>query len=483
MSVDQLLDDLRAIVGTDGCRSAPAQLEPYLVEPRGLFRGQALVAVLPRSTQQVAAVVRTCAAAGSPVVAQGGNTGMSGGAVPGGGPRTVVVSTERLTQIRQVDAANYTMTVEAGCVLADVQRAADAAGCLFPLSLGAEGSCRIGGNLSTNAGGVNVLRYGNARELVLGLEVVLPDGRVWNGLRALRKDNTGYALRQLFVGAEGTLGIVTAATLKLFARPAIRETVLLAMSDPATAIALFGRLRRAFGDELSACELLPRICLDLGFRHMAGGRDPFAEPHPWYLLVELGSTRADGLRELLESCLAAATDEGLLRDAVIAETLAQRDALWHLRAIGAGGHQFQEGAIVKHDVSVPVSRVAELIARAEPAVVAAVPGTRVLAFGHVGDGNVHLNLVQPVGADGAAFLRRQRELNRIVHDIVDSLGGSVSAEHGIGLLRREEMARYKAPIELELMQRIKDALDPAGLMNPGKILAPRARTDEPWTPR
>ncbi len=465
-----LIGRLRACVGAAHCLSDDAALEPYLLEPRGLYRGQAQAVVRPGSAREVSAVVAACAAAGVAVVPQGGNTGMCGGGVPLGGPATVVVSTERLTRIREIDADNFTLTAEAGCILASVQQAAQQTGCLFPLSLGAEGSCRIGGNLSTNAGGINVLRYGNARDLVLGLEVVLPDGRVWEGLRPLRKDNTGYALRHLFVGAEGTLGIVTAACLKLFPRPAEQHTAFIAVDDPAAALAVFGRLRRASGDAVSACELLPRLCLDLGFKHMAGGRDPFAQAHPWYLLVELSSGRDGGLRAVLEAALAEAADAGLLRDAAVAQTLAQRQALWRLREIGAGGHQFQEGALVKHDIAVPVSRIPEMIDRGTAAVLAMVPGTRVLPFGHMGDGNLHFNLVQPAGAAPQDFLRRQGELNRIVHDLVHDLGGSISAEHGIGLLKVDEMARYKSDVELDLMRRIKQALDPRGLMNPGKVL-------------
>jgi D-lactate dehydrogenase (cytochrome) len=470
--LNRLIENLRARLGPAHCLVDPAALAPYLVEPRGLFRGQAQAVVRPGSTAEVSTVVALCAEAGVAVVPQGGNTGMCGGGVPSGGPLGVVVSTERLTRVRAVDRDNFTMTVEAGCVLATLQETARGAGLLFPLSLGAEGSCRIGGNLSTNAGGIQVLRYGNARELMLGLEVVLPDGRVWDGLRPLRKDNTGYALRHLFVGAEGTLGVITAACLKLFPLPADVQTALIAVADPAAALEVFVRLRRASADMLSACELLPRLCLDLGFKHLSGGRDPFDAVHPWYLLVEASSLREGGARAHLESVLADAAEECLVRDAVLAQTLAQRRDLWRLREIGAGGHQFQEGAIVKHDISVPVSRVPEMIARGTQAVLAAAPGTRVLPFGHMGDGNLHFNLVQPVGAAPETFLARQSELNRIVHDIVDALGGSISAEHGIGLLKVDEMARYKSPVELDLMRRIKAALDPHGLMNPGKVLPP-----------
>lgn len=468
-----LVDRLRSRLGEAHCLTDPSAIAPYLVEPRGLFQGQALAVVRPASAEAVAEVVRDCAAQRVPIVAQGGNTGMCGGGVPDGGPSTVVVSTERLTRIRRVDSDNLAMTAEAGCILANLQEAARQAGCLFPLSLGAEGSCRIGGNLSTNAGGVNVLRYGNARDLTLGLEVVLPDGRLWRGLRPLRKDNTGYALKHLFIGAEGTLGIITAACLKLFPAPHDVRTAFVALDGPREALQLFNRLRRSAGDVFTACELLPRACLDLGFKHMIGGRDPFDEAHPWYLLLEMSAAREGALEGAMEAALGDAAETQGLRDAVVAQSELQRRSLWRLREIGAGGHQFQEGAIVKHDIAVPLDGIAPMIEEGTHAVEQAVPGTRVLAFGHMGDGNLHFNLVQPVGMDPTDFLRQQGLLNRIVHDIVDRLGGSISAEHGIGMLKIDEMARYKSDVELDLMRRVKHALDPLGLMNPGKVLPAR----------
>ncbi len=463
---------LRAVVGAAHFLQDAERLEPYLVEQRGLFRGNALAVLRPADTAEVAAVVRLCAERGIAVVPQGGNTGACGGGVPQATGPCIVLSTERMTRIRHLDEHNFTVTVEAGCILAHLQDAARAAGCYFPLSLGGEGSCRIGGNLSTNAGGINVLRYGNARELMLGLEVVLPDGRIWDGLRTLRKDNTGYALRHLFVGAEGTLGIITAAALKLFPLPRDFQTALVAVPDPAAALEVFTQLRRASGDAVSACELLPRTAMDIGFKNMPGGRDPLPQVHPWYLLVELSSPRMGGLREVLESTLADAIEQRFARDAVIAESDSQRRELWRLREITAGGHQHQEGGLIKHDIAVPLSRIPEMITRGTAACEAALPGIRVLAFGHMGDGNLHFNLVQPVGADAAGFFAQRARMNRIVHDLVHELDGSISAEHGIGLLKVEEMRRYKAPLELELMQRIKQVLDPAGLMNPGKVLPP-----------
>jgi D-lactate dehydrogenase (cytochrome) len=467
-----LIAALTDIVGAKHCLRDAERVEPYLVEQRGLFRGAALAVVRPADTEEVARVVRACAAAQVPMVPQGGNTGACGGGVPLGGGRAVVISTERLTRVRHIDRDNFTFTVEAGCILADLQKAAAEADCLFPLSLGGEGSCRIGGNLSTNAGGTNVVRYGNARELMLGLEVVLPNGQVWNGLRGLRKDNTGYALKQLFVGAEGTLGIITAAELKLFPLPRERQTAFLAVTDPSAALALFRRLREASDDRLTACELIPRIALDLGFKHLPGSRDPFQQAYAWYLLVELSSSRTGQLRGVLEDVLADAMEDGSVLDGTIADSGEQRKAFWRLREIAAGGHQFQEGGIIKHDVSVPLSQVPAFIHQATEAVTAALPGTRVIAFGHAGDGNIHFNLVQPLGWDKARFFAERERMNRIVHDTVHALNGSISAEHGIGMLKIDEMARYKSAIELSLMHDIKNALDPLGLMNPGKILPP-----------
>ncbi len=434
-------------------------------ELRGLWHGEAAALVLPGDTAEVAAVVALCSERGWPVVPQGGNTGMCGGAVPAGGPQSVILGTDRLNRIRALDPDDFVAVAEAGVILADLQRAAEDAGCLFPLSLGAEGSCRIGGNLSTNAGGINVLRYGTARDLVLGLEVVLPDGRIWDGLRSLRKDNTGYALRHLFVGAEGTLGIITAASLKLFPRPGDMAAAFVAVADPTAAIGLLRSLRQATGDALTAFELIPRSGLEIGMRTIGGATDPLAAPSPWYVLAEVSGDDAAGR---LTQALAAAG--ALVADAVLAQSGPQRAALWKLREISAGGHQHQLGAIVKHDISVPTGRIPEMIARGTAAVEAEVPGTRTIAFGHVGDGNLHFNCVQPEGADPASFRSAAPRINRVVHDLVDALGGSISAEHGIGIYKRQEMARYKTETELDLMRRIKAALDPAGIMNPGKVL-------------
>jgi FAD/FMN-containing dehydrogenase len=465
-----LVERLSAIVGPANVLTG-TELAPYLEEERGLFHGAAMAALRPGSTAEVAAVVAACAESGVPMVPQGGNTGLCGGGVPPEHGRAVVISTERLNRIRHVDPIDFTLTAEAGCVLETLQDAAEAVGCLFPLSLGAEGSCRIGGNISTNAGGTNVLRYGTTRDLVLGLEVVLPDGRIWNGLKRLRKDNTGYALHHLFIGAEGTLGIVTAAVLKLFPAMAERQTALIALRDLDAALVLLARARRTSGDAVTACELIPRIGLELGLRHIAGLRDPFAGAHPWYLLLELSSSRPGGLRAALEEMLAEGLAEGLAVDAVLAESVEQRSALWRIRE-SIPEAQKREGGSIKHDVAVATSRVPEMIRRCTQAVEAALPDVRVVAFGHLGDGNTHFNLTQPEGGDKAAFLAEWSRMNRIVHDIVVEMEGSISAEHGIGRLKVEELAHYKPAVDIDLMRRLKSAIDPRGLMNPGKVLSP-----------
>jgi FAD/FMN-containing dehydrogenase len=467
---DELVASIKATVGPKGWIADRSGMARFLQEERGLFRGAAQLVVQPGTVGELSEVVRLCHAAGQPIVPQGGNTGLCGGGVPNETGREIVVSLARLNRVRGIDPLNYTITVEAGCILSAIQSAAEAADRLFPLSLAAEGSCQIGGNLSTNAGGIQVLRYGNARDLVLGLEVVLPDGRVWDGLRSLRKDNTGYDLKQLFVGAEGTLGIISAAVLKLFPRPRAVETALAAVRGPQAAIELLARCRAGSGDCVTAFELLPRIGIEFVLRHMPGSVDPFATPQPWQVLIDFSSGESGGaVRNALETILERALEEGLVLDAVVASSAQQAKQLWKLRE-AMSESQKHEGGSIKHDVSVPVSRVAEFIEAASRAVHAEMPDLRIVAFGHVGDGNVHYNLSQPVGADKAAFLSHWGKFNRIVHDIVVSMGGSISAEHGIGQLKRDELAHYKAPLELELMRKVKAALDPRGIMNPGKVI-------------
>ena len=466
---ESVLQAIREVVGPKGWIDDPADLASYLIEERGLFHGACAGVVRPATTAEVAGVIAICAEAGVAVVPQGGNTGLVGGGVPDGG---VVLSTTRLNRIRSIDPANRTITVEAGVILADVQRAADEAGALFPLSLAAEGSCRIGGNLATNAGGITVVRYGNARDMVLGLEVVLPDGRLWDGLRGLRKDNTGYDLKQLFLGSEGTLGIITAAVLKLFPKPRVTETALAAVPSVQAALDLFNRTNETAGDSLTAFEFMARPCIDFCLRHVPGVVDPFAETHPYYALIKLASAREESaLNDTLEQILADALEQGLVDDAVIAASEAQAEALWRIRESIPEG-QKPEGGSIKNDVSVPVSRVPEFIELATKAVEEALPNIRVVAFGHLGDGNIHFNLTQPAGADSEAYLAEWERLHRIVCDIATGLGGSFSAEHGIGRLKQVDMARYKSEVEIDLMRTLKSALDPNNIMNPGKVISP-----------
>ncbi len=467
---DHLRARLEELLGPRGVVADSESLAPHLCEQRGRYQGWAPFMATPASTEEVAAVVRHCAEAGVAIVPQGGNTGLVGGAVPFREDGAILLNLRRLDRIRDLDPVDYSITVEAGCILQKVQEAAAAADRLFPLSLGAEGSCQIGGNLSTNAGGIQVLRYGNMRDLVLGLEVVLPDGRVWHGLRALRKDNTGYDLKQLFIGAEGTLGIITAATLKLFARPRERVTAFVAVRELEAAVEMLALARRATGEAVTACELIPRRALDFSLRHGSGIVDPLSEPHDWYLLIEAcAGSAGGGLKNAVETMLGEAYEAGLVTDATIAASEAQAAAFWRLREVMVPA-QGPEGASIKHDVSVPVSQVPTFIRRASAAVEALIPGIRPYPFGHIGDGNVHFNLTQPVGADGAAFLARWDEVNHLVHEIVVGLGGSISAEHGIGCMKVAENLHFKPEVELDLMRKLKAALDPQGLMNPGKVV-------------
>ncbi len=466
----RLADALRAIVGERGLVADRADHAPFVVDWREQYHGKAAAVVKPASTEEAARVVKLLSEAGIAMVPQGGNTSLCGASTPDGSGTQVVINLSRMNRVRAVDVDNNTMTAEAGCVLANLQEVADRHDRLFPLSLAAEGSCEIGGNLSTNAGGTAVLRYGNTRELVLGLEVVLADGRVWNGLRGLRKDNTGYDLKHLFVGAEGTLGIITAAVLKLFPKPRSRATALVAVKDPAAAVALLTKLRQRCGERVTGYELMARVCLDIVMRHMPDTRDPFAGPHPWYVLVEL-SDSAEGpqLQAMLEGALEAGVDEGLIRDAAVAASQAQRAALWKIRE-DIPEAQKVDGPSVKHDVAVPVSRVPQLIERADRALAERFPGIRIVAFGHVGDGNIHYNCSKPEPQDAEDFFAQGPEVNHIVYDVVHGLDGSISAEHGLGRLKREEIRRYKDALELDLMRAVKAALDPRGLMNPGKVL-------------
>jgi len=465
-----VIERLKRAVGAGGWTVDPDQMAPWLLDEQGLYRGQAAILLRPASTEAVAAAVRICAEAGVGIVPQGGNTGLVGGAVPDRDGGQVLLCLSRLNRIRAVDAVDFTATVEAGCVLADVQAAAEEAGLLFPLSLAAEGTCQIGGNLATNAGGTAVLRYGNARELVLGLEVVLASGEVWSGLRRLRKDNTGYDLKQAFIGSEGTLGIITAAVLKLFPRPRHMCTALVATPGVAAATELLGRLRAAGGEAVSTFEYMHRHCLELVLRHIPGARDPLGARHEHYVLAELTSPREhDDLGALLEGALEAGYEADAVLDAVIAASDAQARELWRLRESIPEAER-RDGAVIKHDVSVPVSRVAELIEQAWPAVLEEIPDALVGPFGHLGDGNIHFNLNQPAGMEREAFLARAPAVNRRVTDIVMGLEGSFSAEHGIGRFKRGALARYKPALEVALMRQLKQVLDPHGILNPGKVV-------------
>jgi FAD/FMN-containing dehydrogenase len=464
-----LLERLRAIVGERGL-VPPAEQSAYEHDWRDQWHGRAAAVVKPASTREVAEVVKLLAEAGVAIVPQGGNTSLCGASVPDGSGSQVVVNLSRMNRVRAVDVDNNTMTVEAGCVLAALQEEAAKHGRLFPLSLGAEGSCEIGGNLSTNAGGTGVLRYGNTRELVMGLEVVLPDGRVWEGLRGLRKDNTGYDLKHLFVGAEGTLGIITAAVVKLFPRPSAQATAFIAVEDPAAAVALLTRLRGRVGERVTGFEIMSRVSLEIVFRHIPGSRDPLPDVHPWYVLAELSdSTSGDALNTMLEEALGDAAEDGALRDAVLATSEAQRLELWRMRESMAEAQKV-EGVAIKHDVSVPVSRVAELIALASARLEAQFPGIRIVAFGHVGDGNIHYNCGRDDREGAKALMAQSAAVNHVVYETVRELGGSISAEHGLGVLKREEITRYKSAVEMDLMRSVKRAFDPHNLMNPGKVL-------------
>lgn len=464
-----LIEELAAIVGPAGLLTAAADMTPYLTDWRGLYVGNAAAVVRPGGREELARVVALCAARGVAITPQGGNTGMCGAATPAAGATGIVLCLSRMNRIIDIDALNNTMTVEAGCILANLQQAAADADRLFPLSLGAEGSCQIGGNLSTNAGGVNVLRYGNTRDLVLGLEVVLPDGRVWNGLRALRKDNTGYDLKQLFVGAEGTLGIISAAVLKLFPRPRSQLTAFAAVRDPDAAVALLGDLRGRCGDSVTAFELISRTCMELVVTHIPGSRDPLPSPHAWYILTELGDAGDDAtLQARVESALQHAIAQGWISDAAIAASRTQAAAFWKLRESIPDAAR-DAGLVYRHDVSVAVGRIPQFIRDAGAALEARFPGARIICFGHLGDGNLHYNAFIPGRDRSDAGARAATDVNRLVHDIVTAMDGSISAEHGIGVSKRDELARCKDPLELELMRSLKRALDPHDLMNPGKL--------------
>ena len=464
------LEQLRQIVGPAGWLDQPADIEPFLVDHRRLYRGATPLVLRPDSTEQVAQILRLCHQQHIGVVPVGGNTSYCGGATPAEDGSQIVVSLARLKRVCHVDPLNYTLTVEAGCVLADVQKAAEQQDRLFPLSLGSEGSCQIGGNLSTNAGGTAVLRYGMARDLVLGLEVVLPDGSVLDDLTGLRKNNTGYDLKHLFMGAEGTLGIITAATLKLFPLPRTRVTALVALHDPAAAVTLLSQLRSSGSDSLATFELMPRSALQLVFEHIPGLSDPFDAAHPWYVLLEATTAQqTDRLSEEIMAALSDALEQSLLRDVLLAQNSQQRDTFWRIRE-SIPEAQTRAGGSIKHDVSVTISEVPRFIEEGMELCQRIAPEGVMVVYGHLGDGSLHFNINAPAHGYRKAFHAKATTLNHAMHALIATYRGSISAEHGIGKLKRDELPHYKNPVALAAMKSIKQALDPHGIMNPGKVL-------------
>jgi FAD/FMN-containing dehydrogenase len=465
-----VLERLKAVVGPAGYIDDPKDLEGYSKSWRDDWVGAVPLLLRPKTTEEVAALVKICAETKTAIVPQGGNTGLTGASQPHADMSEVIISTSRMNQVRAIDTANDTLTVEPGVVLQDIQRIAAENDRLFPLSLGAEGSCQIGGNISTNAGGTQVLRYGNTRALVLGLEVVLPNGEIWNGLRGLRKDNTGYDLKHLFIGAEGTLGIVTAAVLRLFPLPTATETAWVALQSPEKAVELLGFMKSKLGDQVSGFELLQRSIVDLVLKHIDNTDDPIADRYPWYVLTEVSGQGAPGsLSEPFTDALGEAAGRGLIDDAAVASSGAQGKKFWQMREDMAEA-QKRAGPSIKHDVSVPVSKIPQFLREVSDALEKAYPGINIVAFGHVGDGNLHYNPVAPEGWTRQEFAGERDKVNRIVHDIVISHDGSISAEHGVGRLRLDENMHYKSPVEIELMRTIKKSLDPDNIMNPGKVI-------------
>ncbi|WP_025899398.1 FAD-binding oxidoreductase [Sneathiella glossodoripedis] len=461
--------EIETIVGGKNILLAESDMQGYLTEWRDKYEGRARAIIFPKSTEEVAAVVKICAAHKMPIVPQGGNTSLVGGSIPFDQGDEVIISLKRMNKIRDIDLEGSTLTVEAGCILADLQKVAEENDHMFPLRIGSEGSCQIGGNISTNAGGVQVLHYGNTREQILGLEVVLADGNVWNGLTRLRKDNTGYDLKQLFIGGEGTLGIVTAAVVKMYPRPKYQQLAMVAVPSVHAAIKLLSQARKMSGDQVTALELIPRIAIDLVCKHVPDFNDPMPARYDWQVLIELSSSATSDLSALMESILEAGFETGDVLDAVIPASVSQQQKLWSLRE-EISGAQKPEGGSIKHDISVPIANIAAFIERADAALQKIIPGFRPVTFGHLGDGNLHYNPLQPIDMDKQDFLNKWEEVSRVVHDITHELDGSISAEHGIGRMKKNEIARYKSPIEINLMRKIKQALDPDNLLNPGKVL-------------
>ena len=461
-----LIETLQRIVGPKGWTTDPQSLEPHLAERRGRASGQTAIMVSPKSTAEVSEIIRACAAAGAAVVPLGGNTGLCGGAIPDESGDQVLLSMARMNRVRVVDAEDFSLIAEAGCILADVQDAAEQAGRLFPLSLSAEGSCQIGGNIATNAGGINVIRYGTARHQVLGLEVVLADGSIWDGLRTVRKDTAGYDIKQLFIGSEGTLGVITAAALRLWPSPANITTVLAGIGSAGAAVALLSRLREAVGDSVQAFELMSDRCVRYAQRHIPDVTLPVDGDHPWYVLTDIAVGPGT---EALEACLMDSIESGLVADAVVAKNESEAAQLWRIRH-SLSEAQKSEGASLKHDISVPTSRIADFVEGGKRLVLDQFPGARLVTFGHVGDGNLHYNISQPREMDGDAFLAAGCALTEKLYDLAVGLGGSFSAEHGVGAFKRRYLEQYRGGVELELMRRVKAALDPESRLNPGKVI-------------
>ncbi|WP_273793368.1 FAD-binding oxidoreductase [Brucella anthropi] len=465
-----LIERFSAIVGEKNALTAPEDLAAYLIEQRDLYHGRTPLVLRPGSTEEVAAIMKLASETKTPVVPQGGNTGLVGGQQPDESGAAIILSLGRMNRIRNLDTVGNLVTLEAGVILKNLQDTVEKAGRLFPLSLGAEGSCQIGGNLGSNAGGTAVLAYGNMRELCLGLEVVLPTGEILNDLRYVKKDNTGYDLKDLFVGSEGTLGIITAAVLKIFPQPKGKGVAYAGLRNPEDVLRLFQLATEHAGPSLTGFELMPRVGVEFTVRHVDGVRDPLESPHDWYVLIDISSSRSEeDARTTLETILTEAFENDIIQDAAIAESVAQAQSFWKMREEMSWA-QKPEGGSIKHDISVPVASIPAFIHEANAATLEMIPGARIVCFGHIGDGNLHYNVSQPVGADKEAFLARWHDLNHRIHTIVASYMGSISAEHGIGQLKREELAFFKQDVALDLMRRIKSAFDPAGIMNPGKVL-------------
>lgn len=468
--MNAFLDACRQAIGTPHVLIEADETAPYLTDWRRRYTGKAQAVLRPASTDEIAAIVRLCNQFKVAIVPQGGNTGLVLGSIPDDSGTAIVLTLTRMNQIRAIDPVNHTMTVEAGCILQRVQQAAADADCLFPLSLGSEGSCTIGGNLSSNAGGTAVLRYGNARELCLGLEVVTPQGEILHGLRGLRKDNTGYDLRDLYIGAEGTLGVITAAVLKLFPQPAAQRTALAALRSPDDALRLLTLAQKRCGSALTGFELMSAYCLTLVGKHFPHMHLPFAEEHTQYVLLELSDSESEEhANTLLENVIGDALEQDIIQDAIVASSIAQSRSIWDFRE-----HiplaQAAEGSNIKHDVSLPISSIAEFLHSTDPLLQQAFPGARMVTYGHLGDGNLHYNVAHPEDQSNSSFLAQQAAVNRVVHDNVQRFNGSISAEHGIGVLNRDELQRYKSETEMTLMRTLKHALDPLNIMNPGKLI-------------